>query len=135
MHVGVRFFMCICVRVSQCTEVVAGAGFLPEDPAAPLAAHLTVAAPVPFPVSAVRARHQPGQEALGPARQALSAACPELAVGPAGAHAVTSGCPNCCLQQLLCAVVQRGRQLQVKAVKHCGTGLGLWCRDRKTIKI
>lgn len=113
--------------VSQCTEVMAGAGLLAEDLAAPVAAHLPVASPVSVPVSAVRTRHQPRQEAFGPTGQALPAARPGVPVSPAGAHAVAPRCPNCRLQQLVGAVVQGGRELQVKAVEHHGAGLGLWC--------
>lgn len=97
-----------CVCVSQCTEVVAGAGLLAEDLAAPVAAHLPVAASIPVPVPTIRARYQPRQEALGPAGQALPAARPGVAVGPAGAHAVAPCSPNRGLQQLVGAVVQGG---------------------------
>lgn len=55
------FCLCVCmyVCVSQCTEVVAGARLLAEDLAAPVAAHLSVAPPIPVPVSPVRAWYQP----------------------------------------------------------------------------
>lgn len=124
--------VCVCVHVvcerigvcpSQCAEVMAGPRFLTEDFAPPVTAHFPVAPSVP--VSAVRARYQPGQEALGAARQALPAARPWVAVRPPGAHAVPPCSPHGRLQQLVGAMVQGGRELHVEAVKHHGTGLGL----------
>lgn len=106
--VSVCLCVCMCVCMSQCTEVVARARLLAEDLAAPVAAHLPVAPPIPVPISAVRARYQPRQEALGPAGQALPAARPGVTVHPAGAHAVAPRGPNCGLQQLVGTVVQGG---------------------------
>lgn len=119
--------MCLfaCVWVSQCAEVVTGAGLLAEDLAAPVAAHLPVAAPIPVPVSPVRAWYQPRQEALGPAGQALPAARTGVPIGPARAHTVAPRGPDRGLQQLIGPVVQGGRQLHVDAVEHHGAGLGL----------
>lgn len=122
-------FVSVCVRGSQCAEVMAGPGLLPEDLAAPVAAHFPVAATLP--VAPVRARHQPGQKALGATRQALSASRRQVAVHPPGAHAVPSRAPHRRLQQLVRAVFQRGGELQVDAVEHRGAGLGLW-RGKKT---
>lgn len=96
------------VCASQCTEVVAGAGLLAEDLASPVAAHLSVPAPVPVAVPSVRTRYEPRQEALGPAGQTLPAARPGVAVGPARADAVAPSGPDCGLQQLVGAVVQGG---------------------------
>lgn len=109
--------------VSQCAEVMAGAGFLTKDLAPPVPAHFPVAAPIAVPP--VRPGHQAGQEALGPARQALPASRSRVAVHPTGTHAVPSCRPHRRLQQLVRAVVQRRRELQVDAVKHHGAGLGL----------
>lgn len=91
---------------SQCAEVMAGTGLLPEDLAAPVATHLPVASPIA--VSTVRARHQTGQEALGPAGQALPAARPRVAVSPTRTHRVAPRCPNRGLQQLVGAVIEGG---------------------------
>lgn len=102
--VSLPFF--VRMFVSQGTEVVAGTGLLAEDLASPMAAHLPVAAPVP--VSGVRARYEPRQEAFRPTGQAFPAACSEVTVGPAGAHAVAPRRSNGRLQQLVGAVVQGG---------------------------
>lgn len=91
---------------SQCAEVVAGTGLLPEDLAPPMATHLPVASPVA--VSTVRARHQAGQEALGPTGQTLPAARPRVTVGPARTYRVAPGGPNRGLQQLVGAVIEGG---------------------------
>lgn len=77
---------------------MAGAGLLTEDLAAPVAAHLPVAAPIPLSVSAIGARYKPGQEALGPARQALPTARPWVTVCPSGANEVPPGSPHRRLQ-------------------------------------
>lgn len=120
----------MCVRedtcVSQRAEVMAGPGLLPQNLAAPVAAHFPVAAPVPVSVAAVRARHQPGEEALGAAGQTLPATRAGVSVAPPGAHAVSPRRADGGLHQLGGAVVQGGRQLQVQAVEHHGAGLGLW---------
>lgn len=126
---------CVClpvyVCVSQCTEVMAGPGLLAKDLAAPVAAHLPVAASVPVSVSAVRSRHQTGQEAFGPARQALPAASTGVTIRPSGADTVPPRGPHRRLQQLVGAVLQGGRELQVDAVKHHSAGLGLWLETEK----
>lgn len=119
---------CFCVHVcaSQCAEVMAGARLLAENLAPPVAAHFSVTTPIPVSVATVWSWHQPGQEALGPAGQALPATRTRVAVGPSWAHAVTPCRPDSSLQQLVGAVIQRGWELHVDAVKHHGAGLGLW---------
>lgn len=124
--VGLYLPLFVCVCVSQWAEVMAGAGLLAENLAPPVAAHFSVPTPIPVSVATVWPRHQPGQEALGPAGQALPATWARVAVGPSWAHAVTPCRPDSGLQQLVGAVVQRGRELHVDAVKHHGAGLGLW---------
>lgn len=93
---------------SQCAEVMAGTGLLPEDLAPPMATHLPVASPISVAVSAIRARHQAGQEALGPTGQALPAARPRVTVSPARTHGVAPCGPNRRLQQLVGAVIEGG---------------------------
>lgn len=105
---------------------MAGTGLLPEDLAPPMATHLPVASPISVAVSTVRARHQAGQEALGPTGQTLPAARPRVTVSPARTHRVAPCGPDRGLQQLVGAVIEGGRQLHVEAVKHHGAGLGLW---------
>lgn len=111
-----------------------GAGLLPHHAAPTVPAQVSLPLSVPISLAAVRARDQAREEALGSARQALSAAAGPAGwtVGPVRPQAVAPRQAHGAIQQVGGPVVQRGRELQVQAVEHGGSGLGLCNGERET---
>lgn len=113
----------------QGTEVMTGARFLSKHSVASVSLLLTDSL-----AAMVRAWHQAWQEALGPAGKALTTPASGWSIGPSRPQAVAPGSPHCCLQELVSAMIQRDRELQVHAVEHHGVWVGLWEKAQETKK-